>query len=340
MAERDVRVLVVGATGFVGGHALRALADEPGVEGIAACRRPERLDGFDGEVRVGDLRDPRYRAGLFEGVDVVCLAAAWSALHGNADRSRRLFLEPLLATLDAAVEAGVQRVVFPSSVDVSNLETTRFEAFRTCLSDVWPHLANVVAIEEAMARHAESGATMISLRLGIFTGPGVTVGFLPVLLPWLARRMVPLVDGGAATARLVDGADVGRAFARAALAEGLTGFEAFDIVGDDPPTFREVYEHLRDAHGYPFPAFDVSTRFAWAFASVAERLFALTPFDPPLTRSLLLLSEAFAHDRAPALDGFAPRVDWRDSVSRQVAEIRDQRVRGRMVAALPAGAAS
>ena len=39
--EKKIRVLVTGATGFLGSNILRAMALQPGVEPIAACRRRE-----------------------------------------------------------------------------------------------------------------------------------------------------------------------------------------------------------------------------------------------------------------------------------------------------------
>ena len=41
--EKKIRVLVTGATGFLGSNILRAMVVQPGVEPIAACRRREKL---------------------------------------------------------------------------------------------------------------------------------------------------------------------------------------------------------------------------------------------------------------------------------------------------------
>ena len=50
-----MKVLVLGATGFVGRQALIALQRRASIEVVAGCRNPERLAPFEGEVRVGDL---------------------------------------------------------------------------------------------------------------------------------------------------------------------------------------------------------------------------------------------------------------------------------------------
>ncbi len=50
--KKKLRVLVTGATGFLGSNVLKALMTQPDVEPIAACRRREKLPrNFKGEVR-------------------------------------------------------------------------------------------------------------------------------------------------------------------------------------------------------------------------------------------------------------------------------------------------
>ena len=94
------RVLVTGATGFIGSHILEALIDDPSVALIAACRDERRLiDGFDGEVRVGDLLDDGYIEQIVRGVDVICHAAAWTSLWNHAKASEERFLIPSMTLI-------------------------------------------------------------------------------------------------------------------------------------------------------------------------------------------------------------------------------------------------
>src|SRR5690606_14993557 len=128
-------------------------------------------------------------------------------------------------------------------------------------------------------------------RYGYFVGPGSTLGILPVLLPRLRARLVPFIDRGRVRMRLVDGRDVGEAFRVAALSPGLTGFSAFDVMADNPPTFRELLCLLHGEFGYPLPLFSVSYEVAYRFAWFAEQLSRVTPYEPLITRSIVFLSE-------------------------------------------------
>ena len=71
--QTKTRVLVTGATGFLGSNILKAMAQDDRIHCIAACRRPHKLfAGYQGEVRTGDLRDADYRKDIVKDVDVVC----------------------------------------------------------------------------------------------------------------------------------------------------------------------------------------------------------------------------------------------------------------------------
>ena len=71
------KVLITGATGFVGSHALEAISADGTTKVIAACRNQNRLpQEFKGEIKIGDIREDAYMASLFEDVDTVCNADA------------------------------------------------------------------------------------------------------------------------------------------------------------------------------------------------------------------------------------------------------------------------
>jgi len=332
--EHPTRILVLGATGYVGRHIVRSLQRVSGIEVIIGCRDATRLDSSAAgcEARVGDLRDARYCARVFDGVDVACFASAWSALYGRAEESRDYFLLPTIQAMTAAADAGVQRVLFTSAIDIGNVATSRSAAIRKDVGRVWPHLGNLMRIERHMAALADQGVTTVAIRCGTFVGPGGSLGVLPVLLPRLRARLVPYIEGGRAPMRLIDGRDVGKAFRVAAQAPLAQGAHRFDVALDDSPTFRQLLELINAQFGVPLPWFSVSFAVAYGFARCAEALSYLTPLDPLLTRSIVFLSEPGHVDTAPlqAL-GFRPAHPWQDSVQDQVAEIMKKHIPSRLI---------
>lgn len=332
-------VLVTGANGFVGSHTLDALQAVPGVKVVALVRDARRLSpDFRGPVQQGDIRDMGFVERALKGVDAVCIGAAWTSAWGYAAESRKYFLEPTLAFIDAAVKNGVQRIVFPSSTTARVLRELPPNALRGAPDSVWPHMVNVNRIEDHMRAHTDRGASMVVLRLGLFVGERYGVGMLPILLPRLRSHLVPWIGKGRTAFPLIAGRDIGRALALAATREGLGAYTAIDVVGKEMPTAREVFRFLREGYGYPLPHFAVSFPMAYAFARCMEAVSRMTPWDPFITRSVVLLLEETAASNARALKllGYEPEVHWKDAVRAQLAEMQRDHVKGlRMARPIP-----
>lgn len=317
-------ILVTGATGFVGSHVLEALAGRADVRPIAACRDPGRLPlGFDGEVRVGDLRDPGYQRDLVQGVDVLCHAAAWTSMWGHREDSRRLFLGPTLGLIEVAQAAGVGRFVNTSTTSAAAPEASADPLSRGVPRTFWPHLCNVVAIEDALRERAGPGFKVVNLRLGIFAGRRYGLGLLPILVPRLKTHLVPWVAGGRTGLPIIDGRDIGQAFALAATALGLSDFEGFNIVGPQVPRVREVLDLLHREYGLPRPHFGIPFAVAYPFARLMEALDPLVPWEPLITRSVIHLLEETGADnrRAEQRLGYRPAYPWQEAIRAQMAEM-------------------
>src|ERR1700690_3931858 len=108
--------LLTGATGFLGWHVANRLLAR-GEKVGALVRDTSRVRELDGEVVVGDLRDPQSLERAVAGCAVVYHVAAdyrlWAKdpselYHSNVEGTRNL--------LTAARDAGVERVVYTSTV--------------------------------------------------------------------------------------------------------------------------------------------------------------------------------------------------------------------------------
>ncbi len=317
-------VLVTGANGFVGSHILEAMQRHDGVRVIAACRDKKKVPKeFTGQVREGDLRDERYRESVVEGVDVLCHAAAWTSMWGHTEDSRSLLLEPALSLIEAARDAGVTRFVNTSTTSAASPDCSFDPLSRGVPRDFWPHLCNVVAIEDALREQASPRFQVVNLRLGIFAGRRYSLGVLPILAPRLKTHLVPWVAGGRTSLPIIDGRDIGKAFALAATADGLADFESFNIVGPEIPTVRQVITFLHEEYDLPLPHFSVPFAIAYPFAWLMETIDPIVPWEPLVTRSIIHLMEEVNVDNGKAEQwlGYRPAHQWREAIRAQMQEM-------------------
>ena len=317
-------ILVTGANGFTGSHVIEALQAVPGVKIIAACRDPQTMPpGFKGELRVGDLRDADFVSTLVTGVDVVCHTAAWSSLWGHERESRQLFLQPTLALIKAARAAGVKRFIYTSTTSAAAPDASADAMSRGIARPLWPHLCNVVAIENNLRELAADNFQVVNLRLGIFAGQRYSLGVLPILVPRLKTHLVPWVSGGKTGLPIIDGRDIGQAFARVVMANNLAAYESFNIVGPEIPSVRQVIQFLHDEYRLPTPHFSVPFAMAYPFAWLMEKIDLLVPWAPLVTRSIIHLMEetGATNDKAQRVLGYQPQYNWRDAIRLQMAEM-------------------
>lgn len=323
-------VLVTGANGFVGSHALEALMKLDSINPIAACRdRNMLLAQFQGGVREGNIRDENYLEHLLAGVDTLVNCFAWTSAWGHAKESHRYLYEPTIALLKKAFDKGVKRIINISSTSAAAPDRSSDPMSRGIVRGRWPHMDNVVRIEDFLRARAENGVTVVNLRFGIFSGTRYALGLLPILLPRLKTHLVPWVAGGKTSCPIIDGRDIGQAISLAVSTDGLNGYQSFNIVGPEVPTVRDVINFLHDEFCYPRPHFGVPFFVAYPVARLMELLDPILPWEPLVTRSIVHLLEEVNADsgRAERMLGYKPRYHWKEALRRQVEEMQVKQVK-------------
>jgi nucleoside-diphosphate-sugar epimerase len=194
-----VRVLVTGATGFVGRAVVRALLARPGVSVVAGVRRgADRLPDGVSAYQVEGLSPGCDWSGALRGCDVVVHLAA--RVHMMRDSSanpleeyRFVNTHGTLSLARQALEAGVRRFVFVSSIKVNGERT---EPGRPFSADDVPRPIDPYAISKWEAERGiqdlarEGGMEAVIIRPPLVYGPGVGANFRS-MLRWVARG-IPL----------------------------------------------------------------------------------------------------------------------------------------------------
>jgi nucleoside-diphosphate-sugar epimerase len=193
-----VKVLVTGATGFIGRQLCSTLAS-CGFEVVPTVRKP----AVEGEVTVGNFGpETDWQGALATKPNVVIHLVARVHVVKNDEAEpfgsyRTVNVEGSLNLARQAADAGVRRFVFISSIKVSGECTKRGMPFTADdpPAPKGPYGSSKCEAEELLRQIAvETGMEVVIIRPPLVYGPGVKANFESMML-WLARG-VPLPLGG------------------------------------------------------------------------------------------------------------------------------------------------
>ena len=265
-------VLVVGGTGFVGGHVIHALrAEELDVRVLA--RRPEKQERFRAwgcEVVQGDMTNAESLRKAADGAETVVHLVALPPFS-KPDAIRRVMEQGTRDLVSAAKSAGVRRFLLMSALGTS--EETK---------DLVPYYGAKWEMERLVRA---SGVPHVIFRPSFVFGPDG--GILPTFAK-LARLapVTPIIGSGRQRIQPIWADDVAAYFADGVARDDVTG-RTFELGGPDIVSWDEFWRRLKAARGMWRPSIHVPVSLMRLNALVTERL----PGNIPLTRDLLKMLE-------------------------------------------------
>jgi dihydroflavonol-4-reductase len=314
--EPGNRVVITGASGFIGSAVVRAVQAR-GAEVVAVVEPgadDRNLKSINAERAVLDIRD-------LAAVRAACAGARFvfhlAAVYRFWARDPRIFYDVnvggTLNVLDAVRAAGCERLLFTSTVGVLGLGTTRHgqpadETSRTDISHLFGHYKRSKFVAEHEVLRAGAAGLNVCIVLPTFPlGPGdlrpTPTGKL--VLDFLSGKMPGFVDT-ALNVTHVDDLALGHL---AALQRGGRGRSY--ILGGENLSMRQILQTLADCAGLPMPRRQIPRRLALA-AGVASDLVEgrLLRREPrvPLEAALMSATKMiFTDERARTELGYTSR---------------------------------
>ena len=318
--------LVTGGTGFVGSAVVRRLLDAG--ETVRVLTRPNadrgNLEGLAVEVVEGDLLDRASLCAALSGCDALFHIAAdyrlWVPDPGTLYRTN---VEATKTLMQAAGEAGIQRIVYTSSVAV--LATARGgqpsdETTPVHVDDMIGHYkrSKYLAEEAVRAMVAEDGLPAVIVNPSMPVGPR-DIKPTPtgrMIVEAASGRMPAFVDTGLNTVHVDD------------VAEGhLLAFEKGTIgeryvLGGQNVTLGEILATIAELQGRPPPRVRLPHAMIMPIAHAAEAMARVSGREPFVTvdgarmaRKTMFYSSAKAerelgYRSRPLQDALRDALDW------------------------------
>lgn len=315
--------LVSGATGFFGGHLVKALRAK-GFHVRALARRTSdvtKLTALGAEIVYGDMNDSESLRKAAAGQRYVFHTAGkvsdWGERHeffaANEGGTARV--------IEACKRAGVERMVYISSLTVLGLPRDGRTVDETTPYGVDVHdaySASKIAGERlALAAHDQSGLSVTVVRPGVIWGPG-DITIIPRFAALLRRGMMIYPGGGHNLIAMSHVRNLAAGVILAAQTATARG-QIYHITDDEDLTARQALVGLANAMGVSPPLLSVPYWVVYSIGAIMELAAkALCRVKPPsITRYAVRLVSCHCRykiDKASHDLGYVPLVSFRTGI--------------------------
>ena len=310
-----MKILLTGATGFVGSAVMRHLATE--YSDIRVLIRDtsnrQHLNKYDLDIRSGDLRDIRSLEAAVDECDVVIHTAAdyriWTPNPNDMMDSNVLGTKNIMT---AAMKAGVKRIIYTSSVaalGTTNDQTAANERTPSTLDEkIGPYKkSKFLAEAEVLKMNQEQGLPVIIVNPSAPMGPG-DIKPTPTgqLVIQAARGKIPIYVESGLNVVHVDDVAKGHLLA---LRHGKEG-EKY-ILGGENLSFLEILTSISELSGRRPPRIKLPHKLILPIAYVTEYFAKLFPGKEPFLNvdGVRMSMKSMYYSSQKAIDelGYRPR---------------------------------
>jgi len=270
--------LVTGATGFIGSHIARKLVQRGEKVKILLRKSSKTLniDDIDAERVYGDIMDVESVKKALEGCDTLYHTAGFVSFRkADYKKMEEINVKGTANVLSAALEAGVRKAVYTSSVAAIGVdpgggianENTVF----TLESEGIQYLNTKYHAEREAFKFFDKGLPVVVVNPSVVIGPGDVYLSSAGCVLWFCKKKFPgYMDG---TLNLVDVEDVAEGHILAA-EKGKVG-ERY-ILANKNLTVKEFFDLMEKVTGISGPKMKIPYIVAYGSAFLLERVLGLS----------------------------------------------------------------
>ena len=323
-----MKVLVTGATGFLGKYVVKELVAE-GYFVRAFGRNKavgQSLVSEQVEFFKGDLSSKQAVEEACKGVEMVVHAGALSTVWGPWESFYQANVLGTQHVLEACRTNKISRLVYVSSPSIYAAPKDQI-GIKEEDAPTENHLNNYIKsklLSEKLFPAYPDVPSIILRPRGLF-GIGDT-SILPRVLKLSQKIGIPLIKEGKQLMDMTCVENVALAIALALKANQVEG-QVYNITNGEPTPFKELIEEALQGLGLPIRYKKLPAFLLGGLASILEILYRILPLkgEPPLTRYtyyLLRYSQTLDISKAREELGYEPRISIKEGIAQYVQDYR------------------
>jgi nucleoside-diphosphate-sugar epimerase len=311
-----MKVVITGATGFLGGKIAERLSQDERFDVIATGRdkkKAESLQKLGINTQVGSLEDKDFLFDLTKDTEIIVHSAALSSPWGKYDDFYRANILATENIIKACSKNGVRRIVHISTPSIYFDYNDRFNIKEDFLPKEFVnyYASTKYEAEKSIDRAFEKGLETVSLRPRAIVGAGDTT-IMPRLLKAHNTGRLKIIGDGKNIVDVTSVQNVVDAVLLSIYAEKKALGQHYNITNGEPILMWELVEKTLNKLGFNLNKKNVPFKVAYNLAKVLETFAKFTPDykEPVITcYSVGVLAKSMTMDISKAKDllGYIPK---------------------------------
>ena len=317
-----MRILVTGATGFIGTHIVNALLNKNKYEVVALARNPDKakkLEEIGVEVKFGDITNKKSIEGVTKDIDTIIHLAAHMRFHTKWEK---LFSTNVAGTLDLAEDAiknGVSHFIYASSTEaIGPVKTVPADENHPYNPAYQYGISKMMAEKILNKLKNEKNLPVTILRPTGVYGPGDLYVTLSTVRAVKKGKLNRIPGGGNKFVHFTYIDDVVQGFIKALEKPEAAIGETFIIASDDYHTYKEAFTIIAEILGIDPPKKSIPVPIAYIgiwFIELMNRLRRIDDFamHASVVRDMTK-NRAYSNKKAKEMLGFQPKYTFREGM--------------------------
>lgn len=318
------KVLVTGATGFLGKYLVQQLLDK-GYKVYALGRNESagaELEKMGATFCKGDFTDLEGCAKYFKGMDYVIHAGALSTVWGVWDDFKNINVVGTRNVCALSIKYKIKRMVYVSSPSIYSSKSDRF----TIREDEYDpnnqlnyYIHSKILAEKVIRKYEKKGLEAVIIRPRGLIGIGDT-SLIPRILKANDKIGIPLFNGGKNFVDITCVENVAHACILAMTKDGVAG-ECFNISNGEPMEFKEILLLFLDSINKKPKYLKLPFQLVYGAACILEAVYRNHKLsgEPPLTRytvCTLAFSQTLDISKAKEMLGYEPIISLEEGIQK------------------------